>query len=621
MAIKIMQPPGSKTVRYSGLKGIDFSRDPILCDSEHSPNCLNMISDKSGLPEKRVGTRTLYSLKPPINGIFYGEINGERVFLAHGGDRLYRFDSQGYKMIYEGIKNCRSVSFFMAHEGKSKLFVLNGDELLCYDGQAVTQAQELAYTPTVLIGRKPGGGGAALEAVNLLSGKRREKFLGNGTDKIYQLSANGLDLSEVKVIRLASGIEVSLKENIDFSVNRAVGQVTFNNPPPAPTVDGEDNIFITYEKTVEGYKERVTHSTVCVLYGLGGSNRIFLTGNAKYKAYDRWSEINNPTYFPDLNYSIVGSDNTAIMGYAKIGEYLAIIKEDNSMDSTIFIRSCQMAEGKAVFPLKQGVTGIGAIAPRSFASLVDEPLFLSRTGVYAITSNIVTAERTLQNRSYFADNRLCKEKGLENAVAVEWNGYYLLCLNTRVYLFDSRKKAQAQGGGFCYECYLWDNIPASCLLSVEGDLYFGTQDGRVCRFNTDLETTDRYNDDNQAINAFYETSADNNQMSDRLKTLLKKGCTLTIKPSVLTGAEVYISKDGEPYELLSSTIFSLFSWESLDFNNLTFFASETPKISLIRKKLKRYTTIQFKLSNSKKNQSFGVYELTYSYIPGNSKKK
>lgn len=620
MPLNITAPPQKRAVRYSGLKGIDFSKDSIMCDKEHSPNCLNMISDKSGLPEKRVGTRTLYSLSAPVNGIFYGDIEGEKAFLAHGGDTLYKFDDKSFSVVYSGMKNCRSTSFFMQHEGKSKLFLMTGQEFLCYDGKVVKNITEIAYTPTILIGRTPKGGGTPLEGVNLLSKKRREKFAGDGSDKAFQLSSSEIDAATVKITRIASGLEVELTEDVDFKVNRTIGQVMFTTAPPVPSVAGEDNIYITYEKTVEGYQNRVIGCNLCTLYGLGGSNRIFVTGNKDYKAYDRWCEINDPTYFPDINYSVVGSDNTKIMGYAKVGEYLAIIKEGNGQDSTIFIRSSELLDGKAAFPLKQGVTGVGAISPYSFASLVDEPLFLSRTGVYAITSNMVTAERTLQNRSFFADNKLCKEKGLETAVGTEWNGYYLLAINKRVYLFDSRRKSATSSGGFCYECYLWDNIPAVCFLSIEGELFFGTDDGRLCRFNTDMDNADRFNDDYKPIVAFYETAADNNQMPDRLKTLEKKGCTLTIKPSVLTGADVYVSCDGEPYELLSSTMYSLFSWASLDFVLFTFIASDTPKVNLIKKKLKRYTTIQFKLENSKRSQSFGVYELTYNYTIGNQKK-
>lgn len=610
-----------KSVVYKSFKGVDFSKDAILCDKEHSPNAMNMISDKSGLPEKRAGTRTLHRLKAPINGMFYGDISGERTLLVHGGNTLYKVTATTSEVLAVGLNNHRSTGFFMQSGGKTKLFLLTGGQYICWDGKEFLSVADIAYVPTVLIGKQPTGGGTPLEPVNMLQPKRCEKFAGSGSALVYQLASNALDPLALKIeIRTASGMQ-TLTENKGFSVNRETGQVTFVTPPAVSPVSGEDNVYITYAKSPQGYAQRITGCLFCAYYGLGGANRVFLAGNPQYKAYDRWCEVNDPTYFPDLNYSIVGTDNTAIMGYAKIGEYLVIIKEDNQQDATIYVRSAEMMGDKAVFPLKQGVTGVGAISPYSFVNLIDEPLFLSRTGVYAVTSNTVTAERTLQNRSYMADNRLCKEENLQNAIAAEWNGYYLLGINSRVYLFDSRRKTMVEGGGFCYESYLWDNIPAVYFLAVGETLYFGTADGRVCRFNTDIPTADCYMDDDKPVAAFWETKADNDGMAALLKTMQKKGCSLTVKPAMQTGVDIFVSRDGEPYELLVSKGFALFSWENLNFGQFTFSVSETPKVAIINRKIKKYNSLQFKLVNDKPSQSFGLFELSKEFTVNNYKKR
>ena len=47
--------------------------------------------------------------------------------------------------------------------------------------------------------------------------------------------------------------------------------------------------------------------------------------------------------------------------------------------------------------------GTGAIAPKSFSTLVDEPLFLSRSGVFAIANYYTTTEKVIRNRSYYLD--------------------------------------------------------------------------------------------------------------------------------------------------------------------------------------------------------------------------
>ena len=63
----------------------------------------------------------------------------------------------------------------------------------------------------------------------------------------------------------------------------------------------------------------------------------------------------------------------------------------------------------------------------------------------------------------------------------------------------SYKERSIASYDYNYECYYWTNIPAISLLSVKGDLYFGTADGRICKFNTDKDKMDRYNDDGKQL--------------------------------------------------------------------------------------------------------------------------
>ena len=107
------------------------------------------------------------------------------------------------------------------------------------------------------------------------------------------------------------------------------------------------------------------------------------------------------------------------MGYCRLGDSLGIVKADNGKDSTVFVRSATTDDdGQAVFPLKQAIAGVGAIARQSFGQLLDEPLFLSDTGIFAVTTNVVTSEKICQNRSFYIDGALNNESGLENACGV-----------------------------------------------------------------------------------------------------------------------------------------------------------------------------------------------------------
>ena len=612
-----------KTTVYSTFKGVDFSVDPALVDKSRSPYAPNLIADVGGMPEKRLGWRTLHTIEQPVNGIWHGEIKGVKSFIVHGGTKIYRFTDTTVEVIKEGVNNAKSTAFFMREfDDTGKIYILTGKEFLCYNGETVKAVSEDAYIPTILISRNPTGGGTLYEGVNLINPKRKESFLGNATDKVYQLSANKIDsVNKVEVL----GTNGEATEVTDYTADLTTGKITFTKAYE-PAVSGQDNVFITYTKTVEGYADRINKCTISDLYGVGGSNRVFLSGNPDYKSYDWYSDIFKPNYFPDLNYSIVGTSDTAIMGYQRLGKYQMIIKEDNQQDSTVFQRwGMSDTDGNVTFSVEQGIAGIGAISKHCFGILADEPLFLSRQGIQAITSNNIVAERTMRNRSFFVDSYLTTEEGLENAVACEWNGFYILCVNGVAYVLDGKNKSYKERSiasyDYSYECYYWTNIPAVSLLSVKGDLYFGTADGRICKFNTDKDKMDRYNDDGQAIVASWSTTNDDDNAPHLYKSMTKKGCLVTIKPYTRSSGTIYVSKDGNPRQMLRRGLMDILAWDDIDFERFTFNTNDSPQDIFFKKKVKKYKRLQIIVENDGVNEGFGILQIVKTFTVGNYAKK
>lgn len=273
--------------------------------------------------------------------------------------------------------------------------------------------------------------------------------------------------------------------------------------------------------------------------------------------------------------------------------------------------------------IRQGVSGIGAVSPRSFANLIDEPLFLARTGIYALTSSTITAERTVQNRSYYIDAELTREPGLESAAAVQWNGYYLLCLNSRCYILDGRqsKSYQAQSNGnYVYECYYWENIPAVCFLERDGALFFGTADGRLCRFNTDIDGMERFSDDGAAIRCCWATKADDDGDFMARKTMMKRGSGVMIKPYARSSVKVAVrTEQGE--QDVRSAMMDILNWEDIDFSRFTFNASDSPQVVPFNSRIKKYITLQIFAKNEAVNEGFGVYGIIKRYTRGNYVKR
>lgn len=630
-------PPARYTTKYDNFRGVDMSTDPTQIDNRRSPWAPNLISDAGGFPEKRPGWRTIAEITGKrINGIWHGLVDGENVEIVHAGDGIYRWveDTGETELLKGGVLDAAGSAFLFG----GKMWILTGREyLVCgkypnpdYDISdpesventiQVKTVTDTAYSPTTVIARKPSGGGTPYEDVNLLSPKRTNLFLADGSAKVYQLDASGLDADVVTAT--VDGAEKT--EGTDFTVDRDTGKVTFTTAPEAPSVAGQDNVSITFCKTVAGYADRIGKCRFAALYGVGSNDRIFFSGNPEYPAYDWHCGLGDPSYVPDLSYAVVGTDGNAIMGYRKLGEYLMILKEDNLQDSTIYLRHAETSEnGTALFPLKQGVTGVGAAAVRCIGNLKDEPLFLARTGIYAISTNAVTYERTVQNRSYFIDAALTREEGLENAVGVEWNGYYIAAVNGRAYILDGLQEKSYKSksyGDFVYECYHWDNIPARCFMERAGDLYFGTEDGRICRFNTDRSGMDRYSDDGEPVVARWSTKADDDGDFMRKKTIPKRGTGILLKPYTRSGAKVIIRTEKDFGTLAKDVDMDIFTFEDIDFGRFTFNTNDSPQAVPINKKVKKYITCQIIVENDAVNEGFGVYGIIKRYTMGSYVKR
>lgn len=401
------------------------------------------------------------------------------------------------------------------------------------------------------------------------------------------------------------------------------GTVDFALPPKDG--NGIDTVVIQLSKAVEGYADRVNKCTIFAFFGFNNDNRIFISGNPEYPNWDWQSGLDDPTYFPDTGYTKIGSDTSAVMGYLKQYNSLTIVKTDNEQDAEVFLRTAQMEDdGSIIFPLQQGIKGVGAISKHAFANLRDDPLFLAKEGVFAIASTSVQLERTVQDRSYFVNPVLTTEANLSEAVAAVWNGYYVLCINGRAYVADSRKRTAQSGTGanysesgsyiqYSYEWYYWQNIPARVIYEFEGELWFGTDDGYVCKFNTDISTMAKYNDDGAAILARWATKMDDYGTIVRRKTLTKKGCGVMIKPYTRSSVTVYTSTDRTHEAKIQYATMDILDFSDIDFSRITFNTLDTPQVVPLNKKVKKFIVLQLIFENNVKDEGFGIYGVQTQY--------
>lgn len=612
---------GITRTRYAAFRGADFSTDPSLVESCRSPLCTNIVADGGGMPQKRLGWRKLWQKDKPVYGLFAGRFDGAEKKLAHIGTALYAWDDETAPTeILTGLPERRSRAAYLA----GKLWIVTGAGFYVYDGTAAHRASQNAYIPTTVITRSPTGGGQSYENVNMLTPYRKNAFQTDGTATDFQLDG---DIDATGTVRAW----VFGEETTAFTLDREKGIIKMTTAPAKPTAGSEDGLVVEFPHTVAGYTDRIDKCTIITTYGIGTNDRAVLSGNEDLPNVDWTSGMNDATYFPDLLYNEVGSEATAILGYCRLGRSLGIVKEDNGQDSTIYLRTAELQDSEIAQPQQQAVAGVGSIAPGSFASLLDDPLFLSRNGVMAVTTNSYTSEKITQGRSFYVNNRLNDEPEREKAEAVIWNGMYMLALpNGHVYALDGRQNKtyrSAALGDYVYEGYYFENIPAACWLNrragAEESLYFGTADGRICKLNTDIEDMSRYSDDGAAISAVWATKYDDDGTPAVLKTLLKRGCCVTIKPYARSSAEVYIRADrtGGHEKKVAGKPMDILDFSDIDFERITFNTDESPQEIFLNRKVKNYKRLQIIVRNQEPNEGFGIFQITKHYVTGNYAKR
>ena len=617
-------PIDRSVTKIENFKGVDLTNSPTNVDSGRSPEAPNMVRDVPGKVRKRMG----YKIDTQYNDTIYGvhHLDGQR--FVHSGKNLY----QGETALYTDMNEARSKSWALG----DRLYILDGKTYLVLakfesDTYSVKKVSEIASVPITFISRTPNGAGIQYQEYNLLQKKFMNMFTADGTSKTYQMSSDNLDSVDL-VEQMNDDGDWTTVESSKYKTDLEIGTVTFTTAPAAPSIKGRDNVRITASKTIEGYADTINKCRISIVYGISGAtDRLFVGGNPDYPNRDWYSgykssltideedeterskTLEDFTFFGDLSYSTIGLDTNEIVGYSLVGNYLAAHKSDGADGRNVIMRYGEYTTvnnvQRASFRIVNTIQGVGAVGSFNFAYL-NESLFATKLGIYAITAQDITGEKYTQERSFYIRNALMDED-LENAYACTYNDFYVIATPRRVYLLDSLQKVYERNSpysSFQYECYYWDIPNISVLFTEGGALCFGTYDGEIMKFYTDKDNQESYNDNGEAIKARWDTNALDGELFYKKKNF--KYLSAQIAPAIATGYEVWAEVKGIWKRLFDSGAKArYFDFSYIDFGKINFSSDTSPRTIGRKIRIKRVDKVRFSYRNEELNEPFGLYAI------------
>lgn len=617
-------PKTPKTRVYNNFAGVDFTSDSTMVQLNRSPNCVNMYKNYNSslgqAVETRPGFLNLLRLSGKIYGIhFVKTVSLSLKVLIHSGTKLLLWNSypspqeeSDMVVLFSNMEETKSRSFVY----NDKLYINDGRNYIFFENNEIKTVESVASIPMTTIARNPSGGGTLYQPVNLLQSKRKNSFLANGTDKSYTLDTNGLDSTEVEAT--VNGMKKI--EGTDFTVNRTTGVVTFSSAPTAPTTKGQDNVIITFSKTVKDYSSRIGECLLSCIF----DNRIFFSGNSKFPNALFNSMLNDPTYVSDLAYYQDGSDNIPITSLLRVGDSILVIKSDDQQDAVVYyhtpreIKTEEMDE--TTYPTKQGLAGIGCISMWGAKNFLDEPVFMSRLGLESFTKLNLGLERSIEHKSSMVDGKLVNESDLKEVHLEQWKGYLMCLINGHIYLADNRQKYLNKGTQQQeYEWYYWNNIgdvvngefkKATLLKEYDGNLFFGTENGTISKFVDGI-----YNDNGRVIYSQWQTPSDSFGSENHVKTTNKRGGIANLK--TIPGSICKLKEITNKLKEKEITRFNASGFSYAKFSYIDFSYNTSEKAYMKYKiKEKKWTHISLIFYSDEKDKPFGLFSATLEAFVG-----
>lgn len=502
----------------------------------------------------------------PVRGLWSGYVNGQLHLLCACGAHLWDIDRESWAARDLGEIDDSEVFFFGFAQ---KVYLLTGREYYRWDGAGGVEAVE-GYVPIVTTATPPAGGGTLLERVNNLTGKRRAVYSPDGTSTVFHLPESGID----EVL----GVEGT---DIAWTADTEAGTVTFASAP----VKGVSTVTITWRKGT-GCREKVTAMHWAEFYNGSTDARVFLYGDGTNETvYSDLDENGQPSaeYFPDLNVMAVDSANTPITAMIRHYDRLLVFKSDSAYTAQYDAMTLETGTVTAAFYATPLNRALGCAAPGQARLVQNNPRTLFGRSVYtwALASGAARDERNARRISDRVENTL---SGFDLAECITFDDeqrqeYYVVC--------GDRAVIHNYGNDTWYS---YDHFPARRMVCVDGELYFGTENGALMHFSRQYR-----NDDRESIDAYWESGSLDFDRDWRRK--YSTDIWVSIKPESQGCVTVTAQSNRRSEYVKKEVAAGLSTFTNVSFAHWSFRTNRKPQVQRVRLKVRKFTFYKLILSS------------------------
>src|SRR5665648_107549 len=402
-------------------------------------------------PQKRTGHKTFinYANTKNVQGMWRGTIATKNILISCNNGKVYEYNFSTLLNAQIGTMTDAKTTIFYF---ESKLYFLNGVEYKEYDGTTFRDVDP--YVPTVAIGTPPAGGGTPFDAINLLTGKKKQEFFADGIATVYQLVESEID-SDTMTCTING---VTKTEITYFTVVRSTGIVTFSVAPA-----DEAEVILGWTKVEAGNSDLVKKNKYAMINGPGNDTAIFLWGNPSAKNRRSWSGTLKANYFPVINYTLVGSNEFAITDIKPQYNRQIIFKQDRTHYS---YPEWNLTAKEWDYPVYDLNNKGGNEAYNAVQVVRNNPVSLAKQSWHEWTSTSVEDER---NESVISERLRISLSALDLSTAITFDNQrekeYWCNIGSNVYIWNYGNDTM----------YVYSNISGTCFLDVGGVIYYGSQ--------------------------------------------------------------------------------------------------------------------------------------------------